>query len=82
MHGRGEGKLLQLPTGRDPGRVPQLAPALHKALAMSHTELHRLERARAHGAAVPAARIAATLTEAALAALVLAIWWVTSGAGF
>jgi hypothetical protein len=49
---------------------------------MSHTELHRLERAQAHRAALPAARIAATLTEAALAALVVGIWWVTSGAGF
>ena len=48
---------------------------------MSHTELHRLERAQAHRAALPAARIAAALTEGALLVLVLGIWWVTSGAG-
>jgi hypothetical protein len=48
---------------------------------MSHTELHRLERARAHTAAVPAARIAATLTEAALAVLVVGIWWLTCAVG-
>jgi len=48
---------------------------------MSYTELHELESARAHSAAVPAARIAATLTEAALVAMVVGIWWVTSLAG-
>ena len=48
---------------------------------MSHTELHRLERAQAHSAALPAARIAATLTEAALVALVVGIWWLTCAAG-
>ncbi|HTO56074.1 MAG TPA: hypothetical protein VMR50_22015 [Myxococcota bacterium] len=44
---------------------------------MSHTELHRLERARALPEAVPAARIATAIAEAALFVLVVGVWWVT-----
>jgi hypothetical protein len=48
---------------------------------MSHTELHRLESARTHDLAVPAARLAATITEAALVTLVIGVWVVTCMAG-
>jgi hypothetical protein len=78
---RGEAILLQRGAGRSPERAPRLAFALHRCPGMSHTELHRLERAQAHGAALPAARIAATLTEGALLVLVVGIWWVTCAAG-
>lgn len=44
---------------------------------MSHTELHRLESARAHDAAIPAGRVAATIAEVALVVLVVSVWLVT-----
>ena len=48
---------------------------------MSHTELHQLASARAHDAAIPAARVAATIAEVALALLVVGVWLVTCLAG-
>jgi hypothetical protein len=48
---------------------------------MSHTELHRLESARAHDASVPAGRLAATIAELALLVLVVSVWLVTCLAG-
>jgi hypothetical protein len=48
---------------------------------MSHTELHRLESARAHPLAVPAGSLAATIAEAALAVLVVGVWVITCVAG-
>ena len=59
----------------------RVAPALHKAGRMSHTDLHQLERARAHGAAAPAGSLAATIAELALALTVVGVWWVTCFAG-
>lgn len=44
---------------------------------MSHTELHELERARAHSPAIPAANAAATIIEVSLAVLVVGVWVVT-----
>jgi hypothetical protein len=48
---------------------------------MSHTELHEIDRARSLHAAVPAARLAATIAEVALAVLVVGVWLVTCLAG-
>ena len=48
---------------------------------MSHTDLHQLERARAHGAAAPAGSLAANIAELALALTVVGVWWVTHFAG-
>jgi hypothetical protein len=48
---------------------------------MSQTELHELERARAHGSALPAGRVAATIAEVSLALLVVSVWLVTCLAG-
>ena len=48
---------------------------------MSHTELHRLESARAYDPSVPAARVAATIAEVALALVVVGVWFVTCMAG-
>jgi hypothetical protein len=48
---------------------------------MSHTELHELDRARSLDPAVPAARVAATIAEVALAVLVVSVWLVTCLAG-
>jgi hypothetical protein len=48
---------------------------------MSHTELHGLDRARSLDPDVPAARVAATIAEVALAVLVVSVWLVTCLAG-
>ena len=48
---------------------------------MSHTELHQLHGARSLHPSVPAAGVAATIAEVALALLVVGVWLVTCLAG-
>ena len=48
---------------------------------MSHAELHQMDRARSLHHDVPAARVAATVAEAALVLLVVGVWLVTCLAG-